>query len=498
MTISERKRSVMRMERYELSSTQNASEVFTAMRSTLARQSSIVWRHQMSRAPTRQFSASFDDFYDVIIVGGGVVGCSMAKILNETMPRLRVALLEQREAPHHNNQESNPPPHPRSYALSPKSLSLLGDDTVANLKLGRYETMQVWEQKSSGMLVFSKADVSTDYLGACVEDGPLVYELWKQIEDRTSCYVGSRIDSMEIGSNSVSLETSLGKKLSSSLVVAADGANSELRKSLGLAWQGVDYGRTAVTATVELNGHMQKRAFQRFLPEGPLALLPTFSDRHATVVWSTTPEHAKLLSDKPTLAQQVNDVLQRGPQRMPPIFRQSGSFPFVSSVLDGVEKMVDTFQYGMAMRHWNDDPDKFLAPPLLGEVLSPVFSFPLSCRFVTSYVSQGRVVLIGDAAHTIHPMAGQGLNLGLEDVAVLASAIDRAYQSGMDVSTFVEQDYQADRRVAISLKLAGVHMLHELFSMQQAPMMHGKSAGMHFINQFGPLRQQLAKVATGM
>ena len=457
--------------------------------------------------------------YDVVITGGGVVGSTIAKVLNERMPRLSVALLERGMGPTHSGGTTGTNgsiPNPRSYALSPKSLNLLGPDIVSDLSLGYYDSMQVWEQNSAGMLLFSKADVGSEFLGGCVEDSALVAALWNRISDNTACQPGTSVESFRVvkeAGNNVEITDTSGQRLLTPLFIAADGANSAVRQRLGVQWRGLDYGRTAVTTTFRLNRDMPKRAFQRFFPNGPLALLPTRSPRHATIVWSTTPEKAMAFREAGAghLATQVNEALGQGPQRMPPLFgglgpttdgeaSPSGGSPrqVLSHLLYGMERVVDTIQYGMAMRHWSDDDEKFMAPPTVEDAGSPVYTFPLSCRFVDRYVSNGRIALVGDAAHTVHPMAGQGLNLGLEDVSVLVDSIQKAYDCGMDVATYVEQDYQKDRRLAITSKVAGIHMLHELFRTDQAPALHAKSAGMHLINHAKPVREQLAKIATGL
>ena len=134
---------------------------------------------------------------DVLIVGGGAVGCTMARVINETMPHLKVGLMEARDAPKHQPSEI---PHPRSYALSPASLELLGKSVQSKLKLGYYESMQVWQANSPASLTFATRDLDADplkapYLGACVEDGPLVASLWEEIEDSTHCWTNTTLES---------------------------------------------------------------------------------------------------------------------------------------------------------------------------------------------------------------------------------------------------------------------------------------------------------------
>ncbi|EEC43727.1 predicted protein, partial [Phaeodactylum tricornutum CCAP 1055/1] len=241
-------------------------------------------------------------------------------------------------------------------------------------------------------------------------------------------------------------------RIQAQLLVAADGSNSFVRNALQFPTEGFDYGQSALTFTVQLASPHHGRAFQRFLPSGPLALLPSFSPNHAVVVWSTSPEQAgswKNQSDKnpkENLTKQLNELLQQGP-----------------------------------------------APPKVEAIVSPRFVFPLSCRQVTSYV-QPRVALVGDAAHSVHPMAGQGLNLGLQDVANLADTIGQANSAGMDIATFLE-DYNRSRLSQVSATLAGIHGLQQLFGAQQVWAKHAKSVGMNMIQNVPPLRQRLVQAA---
>jgi ubiquinone biosynthesis UbiH/UbiF/VisC/COQ6 family hydroxylase len=376
--------------------------------------------------------------------------------------------------------------------------------------------MQIWEASSPAMLVFSQHDVSTDYLGACVEDVVLQQGLWKNLLEEdcgVSILTCCALESFQVLPFKMNLiicssksdlsesESTENPVISTNLLIAADGAQSPIRNKLGISFSGVDYGRTAVTFTVELDKDVQhRRAYQRFLPEGPIALLPTHSSRHAVVVWSTTPELAQQLKDLETieLVRLINDTLQQGPQRLEPLVERQSGISVLDNLTYGFERVLDTLHYGMGMKHWSDDPSKFAAPPRVANVVSPRFAFPLSCKLASHFAStEKRVALIGDAAHTVHPLAGQGLNLGLDDVAALTKVVQKAHDAGMDAAQFLHE-YHVDRLTQIPLRVGGNHMLHTLFGMRSTPLLHGKSIGMSLVNQVGPLRRQLAKIATGL
>ena len=485
-------------------------------------------------AALRPFSATATDaeYSDVIIVGGGVVGCALARLLNQRLPSLSVHLLEARDAPNKSRNVNSDTvlPHPRSYALSPQSLEVLGilgskeaSSLAQNVPLGAYDTMQVWEANNPATVRFHTDDLAFDeskldqpkMLGAVVEDGALVSALWEPLEEhpQTTLSTNTTLKEFKLPAEKeglVTLETSNGTKLRTRLLVAADGAMSPIRKQLGISQMQWDYGRSALTFTVELaqDDPLPRTAYQRFVHDdegsGPLALLPTYSPRHAIIVWSTTPEVVqkwKETDENDALIQHLQDLLQTGPQRLPPLVEPSETTrlpPFVSNILYGVERVLDTVQDGGALAAATATPSRaWMAPPALHKVVSPKLSFPLACRNVPHYHAAHRVVLVGDAAHTVHPMAGQGLNLGLGAVQSLIEALEETESVGMDVTASLEKFLQK-RHAANSTAILGIHALHELFHMQKdnPPMMHAKSFGMNVLQQVGPLRRRVVQAAT--
>eukprot|EP00934_Nitzschia_sp_Nitz4_P004746 Nitzschia sp. Nitz4//scaffold31_size150131//72248//73723//NITZ4_002831-RA/size150131-processed-gene-0.110-mRNA-1//1//CDS//3329547668//4736//frame0 len=450
-------------------------------------------------------STTESEYFDVLIVGGGGVGCSMARLLNDKAPQLKVGLLEARGPPQSLGDPASRVPHPRSYALSPNSLSVLGENVCNNLPLGYYDAMQVWQANSPASVTFTTRDLNADplkapYLGACVEDGPLVEALWNEIQANTTCFTNTTLESLDTPGDVHSLAkvtTNNGQSLEAAVLVGADGGNSWIRKTLGVSRIGTEYEQHALTFTVQLDSPLPKRAFQRFLPDGaPMAMLPTYSPNHAVIVWSTSPENVRAWKDAPTadLVSLLNESLSEGAQRLPPLMegKCASGGGILSNVLYGAEKVLDTVHYGLAMASHYPIP-KTQTPPTISDIVSPKFSFPLTCYQSRKYVT-GRTALVGDAAHTVHPMAGQGLNLGLGDVQALAAQIEKASTSGMDASTFLN-DYASKRERNVSVSLAGMHTLQRLFGNQNLALLHAKTFGMNVIQNFGPIRQQLALAA---
>ena len=503
---------------------------------------------------------------DVLIVGGGVVGCSLARQLLLQTPYLRIGLVEARSGPSLGSDDRPFPeiPNPRSYALSPQSLEWLGlinsdpngtndssasdDEKLTNPeipldRLGYYSSMQVWEAGHPASLLFqANKDIASDHLGAIVEDEVVVHHLWRHISGNGSdtqvsgnpveevpngCSVWTNCSVADLQMPSQSTEgvvkvhlkpsspnqepTSLVEpaKIRTQLLIGADGAQSMIRKLTGIPRSLLEYNQQALTFTVELASSHQQRTFQRFLPQqhGPIALLPTFSPEHAIVVWSTTPELAQQWKDpRPIAAQEpqsldelvnhINELFQQGPELLssliPSSMKQTAPQPLVN-LMYGAEKLYESLaHYGPSMLA-QEQGGSYMAPPVIESIVSPRFAFPLSCAQVSSYIAP-RLALVGDAAHSVHPMAGQGLNLGLQDASELLRVINKSYQAGMDISLFL-QEYDTNRKMSVSATLSGIHVLHQMFQQHNTPLQHVKSMGINFIQNVPPLRKQLAQAA---
>jgi len=290
---------------------------------------------------------------------------------------------------------------------------------------------------------------------------------------------------------------------------------------------------------------MKQTAYQRFLPHGPIALLPVrngnvdehggeggeCSLKYANVVWSTTPTEANyLMSLSPSeFISNLNHHLRQGPNVNPSILPNNSmiptNIPLISTLAHEVDSLLRTANSAITMGSWTESPSRnyFRLPPKSIEVVSPIMGFDLGMSHVGEYTCP-RVALVGDAAHTMHPMAGQGLNLGMDDVASLAKLIKEAVDAGMDVggtSLFLDR-YNQERLVKGWGIVGGVHGLHELFGCSSSSGfdLHGimkdgssgdgtstrglrnligysRSLGMNVVNGLPMLRQTLAEMAAG-
>jgi len=498
---------------------------------------------------------STNQHYDVTIVGGGAVGSGLANLLSTHVPSLKVSLMDVR-APRsfadslNNSGDHMKPcyPSPRAYALSPKSLSLLGNDTVSKLedagRIAYYKSMQVWESDGPAVLQFNQSDLeggdtiqtSTSFggniLGAVVEDEPMVSYLWEKmrangdidlISPATIQKITPPVDQDDTSKVEIvykCAESDESQTLSTNLLIAADGGNSMVRKSLGtFPTVSYSYGRQAVTCTVEIDSSMNQTAFQRFQPNGPIALLPVWHEdphtrtgvcgekTYANIVWSTTPEEARQLlnSSEEDFVKMMNDLLQSGPTNAPPLVSEEvkKSMPRpLQDAVKGLEMLSQSVNNGLTMSGMTERRQGFSIPPIITSVVGRRFAFDLNLMHAKNYVSS-RVALVGDAAHTIHPMAGQGLNLGMGDAACMAQNLKQAVESGMGVDgsaglDYALQQYESSRQREVVATMGGIQFLHGVFGTTFSPAIHARSVGMNIINSAGPLRRRLVQVATGM
>lgn len=469
--------------------------------------------------------------YNVVIAGGGAVGATLAHQLSKRLPSLSLAVIDPRTPKCPSQLFSSlqdgteVTPNARAYALSPKSLEFLGDKVLDRLsekgRIANYDAMQIWESDGPATLHFTSEDVqpSRKILGAVVEDEPLVSMLWDEmrqekkvdlispgtIKNITLPRLNNKDDPVKVCFQTLERENTIS--VTTDLLIAADGANSFVRRFLGtFPTTSMGYGRKAVTCTVELDQSIRGTAFQRFQPNGPIALLPVWDNRasnrnFANVVWSTTPEEAARLQDlsKVDFVQQMNQLLQRGPVNGPSLASEETKRLF--PMIDGLESLLQSANAGLSLSGWNERHRGFRIPPKITSVVGGCFSFDLNLMHAKKYVGP-RVALVGDAAHTVHPMAGQGLNLGMGDAESLVANIKGVFESGMGTKgnagiEYALNQYETERQREALATIAGIQFLHGMFSTTATPAIHVRSLGMNFLNLADPIRKHLANVATG-
>lgn len=318
---------------------------------------------------------------DVVVVGGGVVGAACALALAKL--GLEVALVEGREP----LRWSTEAPDLRVYAFAPDNAALLDGlgvwESVRTARAQAYRRMRVWDASGGGELSFDADTLGREQLGWIVENNLLVDRLWAALPAAgVKLHCPARVESMQQDESSVRLRLDDGSRLEARLAIAADGADSTLRKQAGLQVATHDYRQRGVVAFVETAASNEATAWQRFLPGGPLAFLP-FAGGRSSIVWTLPDEEA-------ARALALDDAAFN---------RELGS----------------AFE------------------ARLGEVrvVSKRAAFPLRRQLAESCIA-GKVLLIGDAAHVVHPLAGQGVNLGLRDVTRLRDAVADAQSRRAD------------------------------------------------------------------
>ncbi len=386
--------------------------------------------------------------YDVLVVGGGMVGATLGCALGGS--DLRVAVLE--DAPPHAFSPEQP--HDlRVSAVSVASANILKTvgawDGVAARRLCPYRRMRVWED--GGDVEFRSEDIHEPVLGHIVENRIIQLAALERLTDFSNVTLLSPVKTRAIhyGTSGSAVELEDGRQLKAPLLVAADGGFSRVRQAAGMGVSGWDYEQHALVLTVETACGQQDITWQRFTPEGPQALLP-LSGPHASLVWYNTPEEVKRLkslSDAALLA-----------------------------------ALTETF------------------PDCLGEIRSIQSrgSFPLRRQHALRYVKQG-VALIGDAAHMIHPLAGQGVNIGLLDAAALAEVLIGAHRQGQgigDAATLAR--YEQMRRRNNLVMMTVMDGFYRAFGNNHAPLRLIRNLGLGLAERVQPAKKLAMSYAMGL
>ncbi len=398
--------------------------------------------------------------FDVLIVGGGLAGLGMAAGLAD-LP-IRVALVEAGAlgADWPTLGEGVDDYDPRVSALTYASQQWLEQvgawPAITASRVCAYSDMQVWDADGTGEIHFAAADVNADSLGHIVENRLVIAALAECVANATNihCFEQSPVAHVSYAGAEASLELEDGRRLEADLLIAADGANSRIRQWAGFNTREWDYGQQAIVTTVKMTQSHCHTAWQRFLPQGPLAFLPLAAtdagDYYCSIVWSADLHYSEQLM------------------------------------------ALDDSQFSESLAAAFEQK--------LGQVdaLSRRFSFPLRQRHAVDYIKPG-IALVGDAAHSIHPLAGQGINLGFKDVAVLQEEIRRALERGLPLgSDAVLGRYQRRRKGDNLAMMAAMDGFKRLFGQEALPVRWLRNTGMRWLNDRAPLKRQLIRRAMGL
>ncbi|KAH6648592.1 ubiquinone biosynthesis monooxygenase COQ6 [Truncatella angustata] len=446
------------------------------------------------------------DIYDVVCVGGGPAGLSLLTALrsNPVTAGLRVALVEAQDLSKTRSWKLPPDRFSnRCSSLTPKSARFIDQigawDHLQRERVQPYHEMQVWDGVTDARIEFDWEDGAraAGTIAYMTENLNLTSGLLKRLEavGGADVFDNAKVENITLGEETEELDLSQwpvvhlsgGKQVAARLLVGADGANSPVRTFAGIGSRGWDYQRHGVVATLELEGggwagDNTKIAYQRFLPTGPVAMLP-MPGNYSTLVWSTTPSNAALLKSLP--AKEFIAMVNAA-------FRLSTvDLEFMHTIHEGQEA-----ELTWRLQH---TPVKTQAVPqaVVGVQEGTVASFPLKMRHADTYIGE-RVALVGDAAHTIHPLAGQGLNQGQGDVESLVSTIEYSVLHGADLGTRMSLETYNQERYAANHVLLGVcDKLHKLYSVEHGPLVPLRSLGFNAVNAMKPLKNFLMGQAAG-
>jgi 2-octaprenylphenol hydroxylase len=389
--------------------------------------------------------------FDVVIIGGGMVGLTAALAIRK-LSSLTVAVIDNQPL-----QTLGEAPELRVSAISAASQHILANldvwGQVSQQRLQPYQSMHVWDKDGYGKLNFDQQLLGSDFdnLGWIIENKVLRNSLYQQAEQTADLtLINATIAQLAQGEQEVFISLEGEQPITSRLVVAADGANSWVRSQLEMPLAFRDYDHHALVATVNCQQGHQNTAWQVFLEDGPLAMLPLYQPNLCSIVWSLPPEQAADILALPE--EQVNKRL--------------------TAATDGKLGKI--------------------------QLASEMQSHPLSMRFAREVV-KGHVVLIGDAAHTIHPLAGQGVNLGLLDAVALAQTLSELdkLEPGVELQRALAQ-FGRWRKSEAADMIAAMEAIKQLFTHQQPLLKLVRGIGMSLVDQLSPVKKQLVKQAMGL
>lgn len=389
--------------------------------------------------------------FDVVIVGGGMVGASLA--LKFSQHGLKVALLEKTKLP---VLVADTPVDLRVSAINRRSeqwLSELGAwQAIPAERLCPYLRLQAFEathgKVNGAELTFTAEEINQPHLGHIIENNQIQAALWQQFPPQLSVFCPATVLSLQQTEDFSSLHTAEFGEIRGRLLIAADGGISQLRTLAGIGCNGWQYQQGCLVATVETEYSQQDITWQQFTEQGPRAFLP-LPGAMGSLVWYDSQPRVKQLA-----ALSAADLTQQIQQFFPEKLGQ-----------------VKVLQQG-----W----------------------FPLTRMHANRY-SAGRVVLVGDAAHTINPLAGQGVNLGFADAKVLAELVLAAVAAGEDpANSALLASYEQQRKNANLLMMSAMDGFYQLFSSTSPLLRFARKTGLRMAANAGPIKAWVGAYAAGL
>lgn len=389
-----------------------------------------------------------NEHFDVVIVGGGMVGAAVACCLGDS--GLKVAVIEAQQPEPFSAEQAH---DLRVSALSIASRHILEAagawDGIVQKRYCPFKRMRVWE--TAGDTLFNSDDIRQPELGYIVENRITQLALLERLPafDNVTVLMPQAISKIQYDGQTSLLTLADGSQIQATLLVAADGGQSRVRQAVGLGVTSWDYGQHALVIYVETAYPQQDITWQRFVPSGPQAFLP-LSGPYGSIVWYQSPDEVRRLQ----------------------------ALPF--------ERLQAEMQAAF--------------PDCLGEIkqILGVASFPLKRQHAQHYVKPG-VALVGDAAHMINPLAGQGVNIGLLDAAALAEVLVEAHRKGQDIADVKVLKRYEDMRRSENLKMMTLmDVFYQSFSNDILPVKFIRNLGLGLAQRLTPVRNKAMKAAMGL
>ena len=386
--------------------------------------------------------------FDIVINGGGMVGSASACLLADL--GLSVAVIEaQRPLSFSRDQAMDS----RVSAISAGSVALLKQcgiwPLVLDMRACQYQTLQTW-QRGSHKLRFCASELELPELGYIVENRLIQLALWQKLEQhpKVTLFCPASLKTYRYGEDGVFCELNSGDVISAQLALACDGAHSQLRSLAGIGISGWDYRQHCMLINISTDFPQQAETWQEFCPTGPRSFLP-LAGNNASLVWYHDADEIARLS------------------RL--------------EYLELKQSVVEYF------------------PPLPGDFrISNTASFALTRRHAQAYYKNG-VVLLGDAAHTINPLAGQGVNLGFKDVAALVRLMGTAIDNEQPWSSIeLQKRYQLERMADNHLMQSSMDLFYLGFSNDSRPLSFLRNQALKLADKSGGLKKAALRYAMGL
>lgn len=389
---------------------------------------------------------------EVVVVGGGMVGSLTAAAL--ACCGVDVILLEQQAPAEYHSASHDLRVSAISVATERMFAAVGAWSYIKAMRICPFRRMLVWDSETEAKTQFDSANIGYEHLGYIVENKVIQLGLWQRLQSLDNVHIRcpARIVNLSVGSDSAIVELDDQTKIQASLIVAADGARSMVRRLSGIETEGQCYDQHALVATVRTLLPQQDITWQRFTPAGPQAFLPLTENR-ASMVWYQSAEFIDEL--KSLSAEKFLRCMQ-------------GEFP---ERLGGLESLID------------------------------VGSFPLSWQQAQQYVKP-RIALVGDAAHSVHPLAGQGVNMGMLDAAALVECIAERFSSGADIGSLrTLRCYERWRKGNNALMIKMLDGIHHAFEPRDDSLPVNRllrGAALNSAEKIRPVNSLCMKVAMGL